>query len=80
MQDKLQNKNRPFGISLPKDLLELIDKKRGDVNRSRYITRILEKNTVNKGNKRDTDKKIGLSFAKSGKEHCKLDSPFNGCD
>lgn len=33
----------PVGISFPKGILERIDKERGDVSRSRFILRILEK-------------------------------------
>ena len=34
-----------MGISLPIKILAEIDEKRGDVSRSRFISRILEKNT-----------------------------------
>jgi hypothetical protein len=33
-----------FGCCLPKPLLEQVDALRGDVNRSRYIQRVIEKN------------------------------------
>ena len=33
-----------FGCCLPKPLLEQVDALRGDVNRSRYIQRLIEKN------------------------------------
>ena len=36
-------KYTPIGISFPKELIEKIDKERGDVSRSRFIQRILEK-------------------------------------
>lgn len=38
-----QYKKIPFGISLPKKLLDSIDQERGDVSRSRFILRLLEK-------------------------------------
>ena len=33
----------PTGISLPKELMQKIDVERGDISRSRYILRILER-------------------------------------
>ena len=33
-----------FGITLPQTLVERVDVARGDVNRSRYIQRLIEKN------------------------------------
>ena len=33
-----------FGVRLPQTLVEQIDVARGDVNRSRYIQRLIEKN------------------------------------
>lgn len=36
--------NRTFGCSLREDILEKLDNVRGDVNRSRYIQRLIEKN------------------------------------
>ena len=33
-----------FGVRLPQNLVEQIDVARGDVNRSRYIQRLIEKN------------------------------------
>jgi len=35
------------GISLPIDLLALIDKERGDINRSRFIEKIIEREIDN---------------------------------
>jgi metal-responsive CopG/Arc/MetJ family transcriptional regulator len=35
---------KTFGCSLPKALLKTLDTIRGDVNRSRYIQRLVEKN------------------------------------
>lgn len=35
-----------FGCSLPKALIEEVDRIRGDVNRSRYIQRLIEKHAI----------------------------------
>ena len=35
--------HKAFGISLPTELITTIDKLRGDVTRSRYIQRLIEK-------------------------------------
>ncbi len=47
---------KPIGISLPKEFMQKIDVERGDIPRSRYVLRILEKqypfegkNVVEKG-------------------------------
>jgi len=41
---KLPNKkNQTLGISLPKELIDKIDEDRGDINRSRYLLRTIEK-------------------------------------
>jgi metal-responsive CopG/Arc/MetJ family transcriptional regulator len=32
-----------MGVSIPKNLRELIDQKRGDIPRSKYISRVLER-------------------------------------
>ncbi len=40
----ISKNQRIVGISFPKPLLEELDVVRGDVPRSRYITRLLEKN------------------------------------
>ena len=32
----------PIGISIPVDIVERLDKQRGDVTRSRYLLRIIE--------------------------------------
>ncbi len=42
MQDSIS-----AGISLPKDILSKIDEERGDIPRSRYILRILERTYLN---------------------------------
>ena len=39
---KILCKNIPFGISLPQELKNLIDKERGDISRSKYICRLIE--------------------------------------
>jgi hypothetical protein len=36
-------KNKPTGFSLPSDLIQKIDEERGDIPRSRFLLRILEK-------------------------------------
>jgi hypothetical protein len=36
-------KNKPTGFSLPSELIRKIDAERGDIPRSRYLLRILEK-------------------------------------
>jgi hypothetical protein len=36
-------KNRPTGFSLPSELIQRIDAERGDIPRSRFLLRILEK-------------------------------------
>jgi len=34
---------RRLCLSLPKEIVQRIDKEKGDVNRSRYVTRLIEK-------------------------------------
>jgi hypothetical protein len=36
-----------MGITVPKILMSQIDDKRGDISRSRYVTRMLEKSLLN---------------------------------
>ncbi|MBA2267168.1 MAG: hypothetical protein H0W19_02360 [Nitrosopumilus sp.] len=36
------DKNIPIGVSLRVELINLIDNKRGDISRSRYILRLIE--------------------------------------
>ena len=43
MMGKLTNGKIIMGICLPKSLKETIDYKRGDIPRSKYISRILER-------------------------------------
>ena len=40
--NKIHNKSKAAGISIPTDLLSKIDKDRGDISRSRFIVRIIE--------------------------------------
>ena len=42
MVQKNQKKNIPCGTSFPKELIETIDKERGDIPRSRFIFRLIE--------------------------------------
>jgi hypothetical protein len=44
-------KNKPTGFSLPSELIQKIDDERGDIPRSRYLLRILEKTYPSKMNK-----------------------------
>jgi len=44
-------KTKGFGISLPKEFMQKIDVERGDVPRSRYVLRILEKQYTFDGKK-----------------------------
>ena len=41
--NKIDNTSKSAGISLPTELLSKIDKDRGDISRSRYIVRIIER-------------------------------------
>ena len=43
-----------IGITLPKSILQTIDQKRGDIARSRYIRKAIERYLGNSSNK-DTD-------------------------
>lgn len=38
-----QEKRQIFGVSLPKNVVEKIDEQRGDVPRSKFILRIIER-------------------------------------
>jgi hypothetical protein len=40
---ELMQKSIPIGVSMTKDLLSKIDLERGDVSRSRYLQKIVEK-------------------------------------
>ena len=46
--DKIDNKSKSAGISIPTNLLSKIDKDRGDISRSRYIVRIIEQGIFQK--------------------------------
>lgn len=41
---------KTIGISLPKEVIEQIDSDRGDINRSRYILRLIESKFQNNSN------------------------------
>ena len=41
--EKKQTTIRITGISLPEKIIKAIDEQRGDINRSRYLLRIIEK-------------------------------------
>ena len=41
--EKQQTTIRITGISLPEKIIKAIDEQRGDINRSRYLLRIIEK-------------------------------------
>jgi metal-responsive CopG/Arc/MetJ family transcriptional regulator len=43
MLEELSNRKIVMGICLPKSLKETIDYKRGDIPRSKYISRILKR-------------------------------------
>lgn len=43
------NKSRITGISLPENIIKWIDKERGDITRSRYILRLIEREMRNNG-------------------------------
>ena len=47
--DTIDNKSKSAGISIPRNLLSKIDKDRGDISRSRYIVRIIERVYFRKG-------------------------------
>ena len=51
--NKSQCHSKSKGISIPEDLLSKIDKDRGDISRSRFIVRIMERLYIEKG---DTEK------------------------
>ena len=41
--NKVMRNVKAVGISLPKDILDWVDKERGDVSRSRFLLRIIKK-------------------------------------
>ncbi len=51
------------GLSLPKDILSKIDQERGDIPRSRYILRILERMYLNTGTQGHEKKKANSSVS-----------------
>jgi hypothetical protein len=52
----------PIGISLSEEIVDTIDSKRGDIPRSRYIQRALEKLCRTKGQDGINKEKIGDSL------------------
>lgn len=44
-----KEKSRIIGISLPENIINQLDKERGDITRSRYILRIIEREMQNNG-------------------------------
>jgi hypothetical protein len=66
----LNNPNRRTSVSIPEDLKLELDRKRGDVSRSRFLLRILEKShTGNLSTAEDT--------CKDGTKKCSKDSVEN---
>ena len=59
--DKIDNKSKSAGISIPTELLSKIDKDRGDISRSRYIVRIIERVYFKKGESQLNTNKILVS-------------------
>ena len=47
----IMQKTKGIGISLPKEFMERIDGDRGDIPRSKYVLRILEKQYTTEGKK-----------------------------
>jgi len=44
--------NIAVGISLPRDIMKKIDSERGDISRSRYLLRVLQKAYISDNNNR----------------------------
>jgi len=44
MTNVITRKNVPFGLSLSKELMRSIDEERGDISRSKFVSRLLENN------------------------------------
>jgi hypothetical protein len=59
-------KYNSVGISIPTDILLIIDKERGDISRSRYILRILQK----------TFPTNNVSYSKGSKNMCRRHSLY----
>jgi metal-responsive CopG/Arc/MetJ family transcriptional regulator len=49
------DKTVKLGITLPKSIIQRIDKKRGDIPRSRYILRSIENYLSSSSSSKDTD-------------------------
>ena len=60
-----------IGISLPKEIMKKIDTDRGDIPRSRYLLRILQKALEYKGRK---EYKIGKNNDQDGLDHNAVES------
>jgi metal-responsive CopG/Arc/MetJ family transcriptional regulator len=54
----------PVGISIPRDILSKIDQERGDISRSRFVLRILQRTYVDTHTKANKIKKENLGDAK----------------
>jgi hypothetical protein len=63
--------NFVLGISLPRQIIGQIDAERGDVPRSRYLSRILENVLEYKGRK---EYKIGKNADQDGLDHNAVES------
>jgi hypothetical protein len=63
--------NFVLGISLPRQIIRQIDSERGDVPRSRYLLRILQKALEYKGRKKY---KIGKNNDQDGLDHNAVES------
>ena len=61
-----------FGISLPRDIVEKIDLERGDIPRSRYVLRILEKSY-------SIDRKMEPGYRTGKGTKARLISDFEAC-
>jgi hypothetical protein len=48
----MQKQKTPVGISFPTDILRKIDEERGDISRSKYLLRIIERSCVENDEKR----------------------------
>lgn len=53
------------GISFPKEYLKKIDLDRGDISRSRFIVKFLEKTYKTENTKYEDSLDVGLEFTKS---------------
>ena len=64
----MNNRKIPVGIGIPADMLERIDKERGDLPRSVYVTKLLKQaleakaTPATKGLKKESTGKLGSRF------------------